>query len=102
MTISGLTKGRVFGESQIAKSRLSRPPAGPSPAPEGGFRVSGLLGLLAESQITATPRHSAPRSAWCQPAGGKRSPGTTTGFEAPWLGSRPEPLALRGNVVARR
>src|SRR3954453_11644445 len=60
MTISGLTKGRVFGESQIARYRLFPAPAGPSPAPQGGFRGSGLLDLLAESQITASPRHSAP------------------------------------------
>src|SRR4051812_6312982 len=63
-----LDEGPGFGESQIAKSSFPRPPAGTSPAPEGGFRVSGLLDLLAESQITATPRHSAPGAGACQPA----------------------------------
>ena len=68
MTISGLTKGRVFGESQIAKSDFPRLRPERAPPHQGGFRVSGLLDLLAESQITATPRHSAPGAGACQPA----------------------------------
>src|SRR3954466_6273606 len=87
MTISGLTKGRVFGESQIARYRLFPAPAGPSPAPEGGFRVSGLLDLRAESQITATPRHSAPGAGACQPA--QRSGHQGNG----WFGPLPEACA---------
>src|SRR3954447_3659881 len=43
MTISGLTKGRVFGESQIAKSDIPRLRPERAPPQQGGFRVSGLL-----------------------------------------------------------
>src|SRR3954471_11905872 len=68
MTISGLTKGRVFGESQVAKHRHSPAPAGPSPAPTRRVSCFWALDLLAESQITATPRHCAPGAGACPPA----------------------------------
>src|SRR4051812_45755581 len=42
MTISGLTKGRVFGEDHLAKAIFPRPPAGTSPAPSR--RVSCFWG----------------------------------------------------------
>jgi hypothetical protein len=43
MTISGLTKGRVFGESQIAKSRLFPAPGRTEPRPiKAGFVFLGF------------------------------------------------------------
>ena len=56
---------RGKSDRQIVFPRL-RPER--APPHQGGFRVSGLLDLLAESQITATPRHSAPGAGACQPA----------------------------------
>ena len=43
MTISGLTKGRVFGESQIAKSDVSPAPGRTEPRPiKAGFVFLGF------------------------------------------------------------
>src|SRR3954449_11178664 len=67
MTISGLTKGRVFGKIIDANQMTFPAPAGTSPAPSRRVSCFWALDLLAESQITATPQHSAPGAGACQP-----------------------------------
>src|SRR5215212_11443549 len=51
MTISGLTRGQVFGEDQSAKTLIS--PALPDvrPAPQAGCFVSGLQVLLSRNRL---------------------------------------------------
>src|SRR3954462_456096 len=60
MTISGLTRGQVFGEDQIATSNHS--PALPDvrPAPQAGCFVSGLR--LSKDSAQITLRHRAFRT----------------------------------------
>src|SRR3954462_9617996 len=60
MTISGLTRGQVFGEDRIAEITTS--PALPDvrPAPQAGCFVSGLYVSKDSAQITLRHRYSAP------------------------------------------
>src|SRR3954454_23074148 len=75
MTTSGLTRGQVFGEDQIAKSNdLPRPCRTVRPAPQAGCFVSGLK--LSKDSAQITLRHRAFRTGALAPssASAKRPP----------------------------